>query len=105
MTNTSPSVSAKSSLGMGAAKSNHKTSKSSNVRFQTQSVKDCDLAALELPNFDDIDHLNPVYRAHSSALGLTFDLIARQSDGSFMARVKTNTTSPRGEYGTVLKRT
>jgi hypothetical protein len=103
MKNTSPTARAKSPLGMGTAKSNHKTSKSSKVRFQTQSIKDCDLAALDLPNFDDIDHLNPVYRAHSTALGLTFDLIARQSDGTFMARVKTDDTSPRGEYGTVFK--
>jgi hypothetical protein len=88
---------------MGTAKSNHKTSKSSKVRFQTQSIKDCDLAALALTIFDDIDHLNPLYRAHSPALGLTFDLIARQGDGTFMARVKTDDTGPRGEYGTVYK--
>ena len=103
MKKTTPIVRSKSPLGIGTAKSNNKASKLSKVRSATQSIKDCDFSALELPDFDDIDHLNPVYRAHSTALGLTFDLIARQSDGTFMARVKTDNTSPRGEYGTVFK--
>jgi hypothetical protein len=69
--------------------------------FNSQHIRDCNLSELELPDADNLSSLAPVYRAHSTILGWIYDLIAKEDETTFLARVITEFTGESGEYGSV----
>jgi len=71
------------------------------LTFKMQHIRDCNLCELKLPDAGNISSLTPMYRAHSTMLGWNFDLIAKEDDTTFLARVITDFTSESGEYGSV----